>query len=247
MSETMKAAWIGLVGAILGAVLAVIGATHYSDWLYGPKEGVFSADLTSINASNIDPTLREQITRYPCSLIVRHINGPSIQNITISIQSKYPLDSLNMVRNDENAEVVLSDDKRRLRVDIHELRKGSSVHYDFVSLGTPELEKTVTMSSGRLADTLQQQPEPTPWYKTDTFFIAVFLLGYAILFLIIFIFVGRSIFTESGALNLSKKGLRNLALVIAVLSILPFPFHVSDAFIIIMLAVIYTKLEEGKV
>src|SRR5258708_7000663 len=162
MNEGMKSAWIGLVGAILGAIIAVIGATHYSDWLYGPKEGVFSADLTTINAANIDPSLREQITRYPCSLAIRHIDGPSIPDITINIKSEYPLDSISMVRNDDSAAVDLSEDKKRLRVDIPKLRKGSSVQYNFVSLGNPALDKTATMSSGRLADALQR--ERAPWY-----------------------------------------------------------------------------------
>jgi hypothetical protein len=244
MSEGVKGALIGVIGAVIGAVITVIGTTNYTDWIYGPKEGLFSVNLTKISESDVNPSLKSQIKQYPCTLQIKHINGPAVSNITITIISANPLDSLESVKNDEDVKPILSGDKKKLRIDIPTLRKGSLLQFNFVSIGPPSLEKSTTMASGKLIESVEEQPK-TPWYQSQTFFIIIAIVIYGTIALLILILLPRMFFTTDLKPKISKRSVKLLAFAIILLDILPIPIPFTNVFSIFMMLLIYFAVAEG--
>jgi len=59
----VKAALNGVVGAIIGAIIAVVGPVHYQEWINGPQEGAFSIEVNDITKEHVSPLLRHQISK----------------------------------------------------------------------------------------------------------------------------------------------------------------------------------------
>ena len=148
----MKAAWIGFFGCIVGAIVGVVGTVHYQRWVEGPREGVFSAELSAMTAENLAPELRTQISLYPCSLKVAHLDGPAVKQLTVTVLSENPIENLTPTRNDEGVKEQPLTDVNGFKLEMPCLRKGSVVHFDFSCRGEPKLKRRVVMSEGKLVE-----------------------------------------------------------------------------------------------
>jgi len=163
MTENMRTTLIGAAAAIVAAFIGVIGTVQYQRLVDGPKEGVFSAALSFISERDIPQDVRGQIQEFPCTLNIRHIEGPSVQRISIHVDSEHPLSDLQIARDDENTSPHIASNGLALVSDIDELRKGSVIEYRFKSAASPELTKRVVVSQGRELEQPSVQKE-RPWY-----------------------------------------------------------------------------------
>lgn len=150
--EANKAAWIGLLGAILGAVVAIIGPIHYQRWIKGPEEARFALDITSIRATDVDPRIRDQVTSYPVYVKLWHRDGPTALGISVHLTSKHELTDLKVISNTEKATIALSPDKNSVDIEASDLRKGGIVQFEFSSKGDPSIAPTVQVKSGNLIE-----------------------------------------------------------------------------------------------
>ena len=163
MTERMKTAAIGAGAVILSTVITVVGMVQYQRWVEGPKEGIFSVDLSCISNQDIPIELREQIKQYPCNLEIAHVDGPSVERLSVTIDSRNTLTDLRLIRDDEDTNPKFDDNGFSLTLDVRELRKGSVVEYEFKSTGPPDLDKRVVVSKGRAVDSLRAEPQKE-WY-----------------------------------------------------------------------------------
>lgn len=226
---------------IFAAIIGVLGSTHYKEWAKGPSEGIFSVELSSFRKVNIPSAIRDQIQHFPCFLKIVHIDGPSIKDLTVKVESKTLLDKFSFERNDENVEPFLSKDKKSLQLNIPVLRKGSVIHYNFSSFGEPTLERKVIMSQGRLIDQIPVSKK-RPWYKNEWAIIpfAIFLI--VIFTVVIDYSIGKaSLFPPN--LDLPKH-FRKLAILAAIIAFIPFLNAFSIAFLIYMIFLSHSQLKE---
>ncbi len=178
--KNMKLVWIGVIGtlfgAVLGALVTIIGQTHYEEWVHGPNEAKVDVDVTSIGSRNVNEALRSQIDTYPIFLKVVHSNGPTAKGITVRIESKNPLSGFEQVRQDDPASISLSEDKKTLTLEIPELRRSAVVEYHITSQGDPEYTKNVLISEGVLKEEATTKVSKKSWYESEGFFLTVFLI-----------------------------------------------------------------------
>lgn len=153
----VRSSLIGLVGAIVGAIIAVFGATHYKDWLYGPPEAIFTVGINSLTKQNVPELAQDQIHSYPSILKIAHIDGPPAKDITITVDSKSEILNQKYLQKGDNCVVKLSTDKKQLIIKIPTLRKNSIIQCQFTSSQSPELKKKTIMSSGILIENKAQQ------------------------------------------------------------------------------------------
>jgi hypothetical protein len=233
----MRPAWIGFVGAIVGALVGVFGAPVYKQWVEGPPEGLFTGQVSCIGEYDVPLALRKQINKYPCNLKIAHIDGPPIPDLTVTISSQEKLTDIVHVRNDESSPPTLSKDQKTLKLGIPSLRKNSVVHVNFTSAGNPSIEKQFIMSSGRLIDEARKD-DKKPWYRDDW---AIF--GGIVTLLIAG--TGLIYFVMNKAINrdTSSATFKSWAALAAAVALVPFFLdNLATIFIIYALVLIYENL-----
>ena len=238
----MKVAWIGVIGTIIGALIGVFGAPQYKKFIDGPPEGIFSVDLNYIHKSQIPEKLQNQITNYPCSLKIVHIDGPPVEDVTVSIISGHKLKNLiNIKRNDENAIAKIIG--RTLKVEIPTLRKNSIIDLEFFSVGNPSFKKNVIFSKGRLLGEVPAKTKKS-WYKSDNVIIPTFLAVFGVGLILLFYILRR--YVEPYFLEISPDNFKVYGTIAVAFAILPFNFNISLIFIIYALIKIYQEILEIK-
>lgn len=237
----MKAALIGVVGAIIGAIIAVVGPVHYHEWINGPQEGVFSIEVNAITKEHVSPLLRDQISKYPITIRISQIDGPPVKDLSVLIKSDKNLSDLNEKRNDDNAAAIFKNQDTALSVHIPSLRKNSVIEYQISSIGSAKLEQSHQVASGKLIDELRAE-ENKAWYKSDIFasiFIIVFLFG----LLGVFLYLSSKL-ADFDLKNDFPKGNYGLLIVFAALmSTMPFLGGFVIALPLILIGALYKKID----
>lgn len=236
----MKAAWLGVVATIVGALIGIIGAPHYNAIVNGPPEGVFSAVVSSIDDYRIPDQLRAQIKEYPCTLKIRHIEGPQVEGLSVTIVSENVLTGMETIRNDENVTPKMDPNNKKLVLSIPTLRKNSAIEIGFKSIGSPKLDKNIVMSRGRL---LGEEPaeKQKPWYKSEYVVIPGFLAGMAISVFVLFYVLRR--YAEPYITSASNDRFSLYAAVAAATVFVPLYWNIGLVFIIYALVKILKEME----
>lgn len=126
---------MGAAAAVISATITVVGMVHYQQWVEGPKEGIFSVQVSFISFEDIPAEIRDQISKYPCTLKISHVEGPAIERLSLNLDSSHSLSNLYNIRDDENSRPQISENGQSLSLDLAELRKGSVIEYKFMSSG----------------------------------------------------------------------------------------------------------------
>ena len=164
MSETMRAAWIGVAGALLGVILTLVAQPILNERLGPRREGIFSVEQTCFSSKNLDPTIAKQVVSYPCQLRLAHIEGPAVSKLSVSLSSQHPLTDVRTERNDENVVPTVAAGAHLVTVDVPTLRQGSVIDVRFLSNGEPNIEKNIVRENGQMLS--ETQPSyPRPWYE----------------------------------------------------------------------------------
>jgi hypothetical protein len=230
----MRAAWIGFGGAILGAVIAIVGPYHYQNWLKGPEEGLFALDVTSLRPSSIDSRIRDQVEYYPVFAKLWHRQGPTATGISATLTSPNQIHDLVIKKNTEDATVSISNDKHSVRIEAPELRKGGIVQFEFSVNGDPLISQAVQVNSGSLLDDTERAAGP-PWYQSDAFLTTlVFLMMFGLL-AVLTVLASRSPAIDIRDLLSQEPRIRGLVLFCLVTSVIPI---VGDIVIVIPLLLI---------
>lgn len=176
----MKPVWVGvigtLIGAVLGALVTIIGQTHYQEWVNGPTEAQVEVDVQSIGARNINEAVRDQVSTYPIFLRVSHSNGPTAKGITVRLESEHIISDHERVLQDDPASISISEDKKTLTLEIPELRRSAVIEYRLTSQGDPSYSKSVLISEGILREEASSFNSEMSWYESEGFFLAIFML-----------------------------------------------------------------------
>lgn len=164
MSETMRAAWIGVAGALLGVILTLVVQPILNERLGPRREGIFSVEQTCLSSKNLDPTIATQVVSYPCQLRLAHIEGPAVSKLSVSLSSQYSLTEVRTERNDENVVPSVTAGAHLMTVDVPTLRQGSVIDVRFLSNGDPHIEKNIVRENGQI---LSNPPStyPRSWYE----------------------------------------------------------------------------------
>lgn len=236
----MKAAWLGVVGTIVGALIGILGAPHYNAIVNGPPEGVFSAVVSSIDDYQIPAQLRAQIKEYPCTLKIRHIEGPQVEGLSVTIISDNVLTGIETMRNDENVIPKMDPTNKKMTLSIPILRKNSAIEIGFKSIGSPKLGKNIVMSRGRL---FGEEPieKRKPWYKSDYVVIPGFLTGMALSVFVLFYVLRR--YAEPYITSASNDRFSLYAAVAAATVLVPVYWGIASMFIIYALVKILKDME----
>lgn len=138
---------LGIFGAIIAAVLTAF-LTPYFEKMIEPKEGLFYVKINHVSKKDIPVILQDQIKNFPCEIIIKWVYGPSIKDLKICIKSNRILKELKAIRNDENIVPIGLDNNKYFVFNIPYLRKGSVIHFKFISIGEPILEKYIINGTG---------------------------------------------------------------------------------------------------
>lgn len=239
----MKVAWIGFFATILGALIGVFGSPVVSNFIDGPKEGVFSVDSTCLNAENIAEELKKQISSYPCNLRIAHIDGPPVKNLSVKLKSDYILSDIEELRNDEGYIPKISADEKEIALTLTQLRKKAVIDLRFTSNNGVSLNKEIVMSEGSLIDQ-NREIRKKEWYESDYFLIPVFISALFVLATILYFVIKTYI--EPTLKSVSVENIKVFASIAVVTAIIPLPFFgaLSTIFIIYALFLILTKLND---
>jgi len=239
----MKAAWIGVIGTIIGALIGVFGAPYYKNIVDGPPEGIFSVDLSYISRFQIPSQLQDQIKDYPCTLKIIHLDGPAAEGVTVSISSDHAIKELKIIQNDENILTKLENGNKTLKIEIPMLRKNSTIDINFSSVGSPSFTKNVVMSKGRLAGETPKESKK-PWYKSEYVVIPSILAGFGICFLALFYILRR--YAEPYVMGVGIDRFKIFATLAATIAIFQFYSYISIVFVVYALVKLYQEILEIK-
>ena len=227
----MQAAWIGVLGAILGALVTIFG----TEWIQGPKEGIFSVDYNAMTNIDVDPSLRDQVTKFPITIRISHVTGPAIKDISVALNSNQTFENFEIIQEDEKAHS--SSIEKSINIDIPVLRKGSILQYRAISLGSPTISMNVVHGSGQLISRKDSANEP--WFMNENVIIIGLFAG-VILFGAFLIYLFRA---HIAAAELQPTEFAIISAVF-ILSIFPFGFGFSDAIVIVLLFSILRRMKK---
>jgi hypothetical protein len=227
----MKAAWIGVLGAVVGALITIFG----TEWVQGPKEGLFHIEYNAMTERDVDPSLRDQVTRFPVTLRISHVDGPAVEDISIRLEATTKFENLEVVEDDGTAQSELNGSI--LEVDVPVLRKGGTFQYRATSIGSPRISMDVTHRNGEQIS--QRSTTERDWYREDWFIVTAIMSALAVV-------VATSSYILRDELRAAAFGLPEMAIVgLAVaFSILPLGYGLVDAIILLLLFSMLKRLKK---
>lgn len=233
-----------IFGAVLGALITIVGAPYFQELILGPSEGVFRVDVRSIRASSVEQPLRNQITKYPVFIQIEHIEGPSVKDVSITLRSENKLDSLITEREDDIKTSSFLDDSTTLRITIPELRKGSINHYQINSLGDPRYdEPSIQMSEGRLVTKIPELAYSKEWYESAIFIILVIVILIAA-GIGGFFYFASNLYGKELTESLLDKNFIFISIIAVTISILPFFGSIAIFIPLVLIAYLAKRLSK---
>jgi len=183
MSETIRAAWIGAVCTLAGALITLVAQPILTERLGPKREGIFSVEQTCLSSTNLDPEIAAQVATFPCQLRLAHIEGPAV---TVSLTSVHPLEGLTTQRNDEQVNPALSAKATVLSVDVPTLRQGSVIDIRFLSRGEPRIDKNVIRESGSLVTDAPANRKSwfDEWYGVPLLLLGLSVIGVGVAYIL---------------------------------------------------------------
>jgi len=228
----MKVAWIGVLGAAIGALISVFG----SEWIRSPSEGIFFAEYNSITKYDVDPHLRDQVTKYPITVKVSHIDGPAVDNITLTLSSDTPIENFNSIKEDDASKNIVQDGK--IIINIPLLRKGSSLEYRALSVGSPSITMDVTHENGRIVS--DKKTNSNEWYRSEIAIVLYVVVGVIIIFGVILLFL-KNKYYEYGNIQYIDFV---IVMVILVSDLFPLAVSFSNAIVVFLILILLRRSKD---
>lgn len=141
--------FVGLIGAILGAVLSPIVTQYLSD----QKQPVLHTEDRAPNLSGLDQRTLDQISLVPSTYFIRHLAGGQADNVAVRLESSEPLQP-NSIAVDAGVEpfALKPIDRKHVQVDLPHMRPGTSIAITVTHRPSTQLNWK-TISSNAAVDT----------------------------------------------------------------------------------------------